>query len=170
MMNRSQLSSGAVWGLYLFAVVLMSSPVIDLVTTVWPPRPADLSWRYGFFGLGAGYLHTPIIGLVLAMAVAHVEDHGGALRALGFLSLAVAVLLLPVLALWPMDFLQMRDLRAPEVQRGVLIGGVIQEIKYVGACLVLGLLGVGCMQLAGSSRAARRAAPGIVSAAAATRG
>jgi hypothetical protein len=168
-MNRTQLSSGAVWGLYLFALVLITSPLIDLFSTAWPLRPTDLSWRYGFFGLGAGYLHTPLIGAVLSMAVAYVEDHRRMLRALGVLSLVVAVLLLPVIALWPMDVLQMRDLRAPEVQRGVLIGGIIQEIKYVGACLVLALLGIGCMQLAASSRTARRAAPGIVSAAAATR-
>jgi hypothetical protein len=69
-----------------------------------------------------------------------------------------------------MDVLQMRDLRAPEVQRGVLIGGVIQEIKYVGACIVLGLLGMGCLQMAASPRSARREAPGILSSAAATRG
>src|SRR5688500_14391045 len=161
-MSRSQLSSGAVWGLYLFAAVLVSSPLIDLFSTAWPPRLTDLSWRYGFFGLAAGYLHTPLIGAVLAMVVAYVEGHVGALRALGVLSLVVAVMLLPVLALWPMDVLQMRDLRAPEVQRGVLIGGVIQEIKYVGACLVLGFLGVGCMQLAAAPRA-RREAPGILS-------
>lgn len=169
-MNRSQLSSGAVWGLYLFAVVLVTSPLIDLFSTAWPPRATDLSWRYGFFGLGAGYLHTPLIGVVLAMAVAYVEDHRGALRTLGILSLIVAVILLPVLALWPMDVLQMRDLRAPEVQRGVLIGGVIQEIKYVGACLVLALLGIGCTQLASSPGAARREAPGILSTAGAARG
>jgi hypothetical protein len=168
-MSRSQLSSGAVWGLYLFAAVLITSPLIDLITTAWPPRIADLSWRYGFLGLAAGYLHTPIIGMVMAMLVAHAEDHRGTLRTLGVLSLMVAVLLLPVLALWPMDVLQMRDLRAPEVQRGVVIGGVIQEIKYLGACVVLGLLGLGCLQLAAAARREPRAAPGIVSTAAATR-
>jgi hypothetical protein len=148
-------------------VVLIVSPLIDLLTTAWPPRPMDLSWRYGFVGLAAGYLHTPLIGLVLAIAVAHVEDHRRLLRALGMSSLLVAVILLPVLALWPMDFLTMRDLRAAEVQRGVVVGGVIQEIKYIGACLVLGLLGSGCLQLASAPRMGRRSGPGIVSAVAA---
>jgi hypothetical protein len=166
-MSRLQLSPSVVWALYFFAAVLITSPLIDLVTTAWPPRMMDLSWRYGFLGLAAGYLHTPMIGVVLAVLVAHVEDHRGVLRALGVASLVAVVLLLPVLALWPMDVLQMRDLRAPEVQRGVVIGGVIQEIKYVGACIVLGLLGVGCMQLASSPRRETRAAPGILSAAAA---
>jgi len=168
-MSRTHLSSAAVWGLYLFAAVLISSPLIDLLATAWPPRATDLSWRYGFLGLAAGSLHTPLIGIAIAMVVANVEDHVGALRALGIGCLVAAVALLPVLALWPMDVLQMRDLRAPEVQRGVVIGGVIQEIKYVGACVVLGLLGVGCMQMAGGTRAARVGSPGILSPAAATR-
>jgi hypothetical protein len=168
-MSRHRLSTGLTWGLYAFAVVLVTSPLIDLLSTAWPLRATDLSWRYGFLGLGAGYLHTSIIGVVIAIAVAYVQDHVGALRVLGALSLVVAVALLPVLALWPMDVLQMRDLRAPEVQRGVVIGGVIQEIKYLGACIVLTLLGLGCMQLASAPRAARREAPGILSTAAASR-
>jgi hypothetical protein len=168
-MSRSKLPFGAVCGLYVFAAVLVTSPLIDLVSTAWPPRATDLAWRYGFFGLGAGYVHTPMIGAILAMAVAYFEDHRGTLRALGVASLVIAVALLPVLALWPMDVLQMRDLRAPEVQRGVLIGGVIQEIKYLGAFVVLGLVGLGSLQLAAAARREPRGAPGILSAAATIR-
>ncbi len=162
-MTRTHLSPWAVWGLYLFAAVLVLSPLIDLGTTVWPPRFGDLSWRYGFFGLAAGYVQTPLIGVVLAMAVAYWQGHAGSLRALGIVSLVVAVVLLPVLALWPMDVLQMRALRELEVQRGVLIGGVIQELKYLGACIVLGCLGLGSVGTSSDlGSAARRESPGIL--------
>ncbi len=162
-MTRSHPSPWAVWGLYLFAGVLVGSPVIDLGTTIWPPQFADLSWRYGFLGLAAGYLHTPMLGVVLAAAVAYWQGHAGPLRALGVASIVVAVILLPVLALWPMDVLQMRALRAAEVQRGVLIGGVIQELKYLGAFLVLGLLGLGSIRTAADlHRSARHDSPGIL--------
>src|SRR5262245_33970611 len=117
-MNRSELPTAAVVGLYLFAAVLISTPLIDLVSTAWPPRFGDMSWRYGFLGLGAGYLHTPMIGLVIAMATAYWQEQMGPLRLLGIASLVVAVVILPVLALWPMDVLQMRDLRTADVQRG----------------------------------------------------
>ena len=66
-----------------------------------------------------------------------------ALSLIFFLRMLGLFMLLPVLALWPMDVLQMRALREPEVQRGVLIGGVLQEIKYLGACIVMGCLGLG---------------------------
>jgi hypothetical protein len=159
-MTRSYVSPWAVGGLYLFAFILVTSPLTDLLTTAWPLRWGDLSWRYGFLGLGAGYLHTPMIGLVLAAAVAHWRGHATTLRLLGSASLVVAVALLPVLAIWPLDVQQISALRAEEVRRGVAIGGVIQEIKYLGAFLVLGALGIGAL---GTARArGEPSAPGIV--------
>jgi hypothetical protein len=62
-----------------------------------------------------------------------------------------------------MDVLQMRALREPDVQRGVLIGGVIQEIKYLGACLVLGCLGAGSVSTSADlGESAHRGSPGVL--------
>lgn len=163
-MTRAQVSPLAVAGLYLFALVLVASPVIDLVTTVWPLRFGELTWRYGFFGLAAGYLHTPLLGLVLAAAVAYWQGHPIPLRTIGFLSVVVAVVLLPVMALWPLDFQQVSALREEELRQGVIAGGIIQELKYMGACAILALLGLGALATAkGLGRRAAKAAPGIVS-------
>jgi hypothetical protein len=163
-MTQRSASSWAIWGLYLFALVLVASPLIDLFSTAWPLRPTDLTWRYGFLGLGAGYLNTPLLGLVLAVGVAFWQRHVGTLKTLGVLSAVAAVLLLPVVGLWPLDFLQIRGLRAPDQQRGILVGGAIQEIKYVGAFLVLALLGLGVLATAKVSRGRSAPdSPGIVS-------
>jgi len=163
-MTRTYVSPWAAWALYLFALVLVSSPLIDLLTTAWPLRFGDLAWRYGFLGLGAGYLHTPIMGIVLAGAVAVWQEHGRALWLLGAASLILAVALVPVLAIWPLDVQQISALREEELRRGVAIGGVIQEIKYAGACLVLGALGIGALGTARQIGAAAsgRKGPGIV--------
>lgn len=151
-MTRSAPSPWAVAALYAFAIVLVASPLVDLLSTAWPLRFGDLSWRYGFLGLGAGYLHTPMIGVVLAAAVAYWQDHAGVLRALGVASLLAAAALLPVLVFWPLDVQRVSALRAEEVRRGVAIGGVIQEFKYLGASVVLGCLGLGAL---GTARARR---------------
>jgi hypothetical protein len=150
--------------LYAVAFVPVSSPLTDLMTTAWPPRFGDLAWRYGFLGLGAGYLNTPLMGLVLAMGVAYWRDHPTTFRLLGAVSLILAVALLPVLAIWPLDVQQIRALREAELRRGVAIAGVIQEIKYAGACLVLGALGIGVLGTARGNGGRGRAsdAPGIV--------
>lgn len=163
-MTRANASPWAVAGLYIFAAMLFSSPLIDLFSTAWPPRVGDLAWRYGFMGLAAGYLQTPMLGLVLACAVTYWQGHAGTLRVLGFVSVLAAAVLLPILGLWPMDVMQMRGLRAPEVQSGVAIGGAIQELKYLGGFLVLGILGIGCIRTASEvRRTSSRQTPGIVS-------
>jgi hypothetical protein len=61
-----------------------------------------------------------------------------------------------------MDVLQMRNLRVPEAQRGVVIGGVIQELKYLGACVVLGCLGLGSLRTAATSGREARLSPGVI--------
>ncbi len=164
-MNHSPVSPWAVRGLYLFALVLFASPLIDLVSTVWPLRASDLGWRYGFLGLAAGYLHTPILALVLAMGVAFWQGHAGTLRSLAILSTVAAIAFVPVMAMWTLDVVQMRGLRVEETQTGILVGGVIQEFKYLGACLVLACLGVGGVRTSKHLRASgpsRDDAPGIL--------
>jgi hypothetical protein len=107
-----------------------------------------MGWRYGFLGLGAGYLHTPLLGLVLAMAVAYWQDHATMLRLGGIAALATTAILLIAMATFGLDVLSMREVRAEDAQAGVLVGGMLQEVKYLGACLVLASLGVGLPRMA----------------------
>ena len=169
-MLRNDVSPWIVRGLYLFALVLVLSPVLDLVSTVWPLRPTDLAWRYGFLGLGAGYLHTPILGLVLALLVGWWTGSPGVLRVLGVVMMGGSLVLMLVMGMFILDVLQMRGLREPNVQQAVLVGGVLQEVKYGTACLVLAALGFGSLRSASARAGARGSAgdrarrPGIVTA------
>lgn len=153
--------------LYVFALVLIAMPLLDFVTSVMPARPGDFSWRYGAFGLMAGYLHTPMLGLVLGMGVAWALGQGWLLRIAGVFSMLAAVGLLGVMSVFALDVLQMRGMRAEDVQSAILAGGVLQEFKYFSAALVLALLGYGATKTAGSmkrsaSSRVSREAPGIV--------
>lgn len=165
-MDRTLPSQWTIRGLYLFGLVLLLAPLSDLISTVWPLMPGELPWRYGFLGLSAGYIHTPMLGLTIALATAHWEGNTTALRFLGYATGVVAVLLLVVMGVFMLDLLQMRGLRAAEAQRGVLIGGLLQEAKYGTAVLVLLALGVGSVKTAGrasrSSSGRRADTPGVV--------
>jgi hypothetical protein len=130
-------------GLYHFALTRMLSPVCDLLSTVWPLRPTEMAWRYGMLGLTAGYLQTPILGLVLGMAVAYWDGEPGILRFGSILSLAGTVVLLIAMATFALDVVGMRAVRPDEARAGILVGGVLQQFKYLGAALVLACLGVG---------------------------
>lgn len=159
-----QPSPWAVRALYLFALVLVVMPMLDLVTTVLPARPGEFSWRYGAFGLMAGYLHTPMLGLVLGLVVAYWVEHRWVLKLGGVVAGLGALFLGLVMVVFALDVLQMRGMRAEEVQSAVLAGGLLQEIKYLSAALVLAPLGYGAWQTAGKPRASSRPsdAPGIV--------
>jgi hypothetical protein len=159
-MSHSEVSPWVVRGLYLFALVLVASPLADLASTVWPMRPTDLPWRYGFLGLGAGYLHTPILGLTLAMMVAWWTDDPSVTRAVGIVMLASSLVLLIAMGMFMLDVLQMRGLREPEMRQAVLVGGLLQELKYGTGLLVLAALGFGSVRTAARQARSPRSAGG----------
>ena len=167
-MRTSDVSPWFIWGVYLFGFALILTAAIDLFSTVWPMRPADMAWRYGFLGLAAGYLQTPTLGLALIAGAAIWREHVLPLRIVGAVSILTALVLLGVVGIFGLDVLSMRQLRPAEAQQGVLVGGVLQEVKYLVATAVFALLGLGCLKTARrvSAHVARRPRkPGIVSSA-----
>jgi hypothetical protein len=165
-MSADDLSPWLIRGLYLFGVSLMLTAAIDLFTTVWPMRPGDIGWRYGFLGLGAGYLQTPTLGLALIALTAIWDDDVLMLRIVGVCCLATAVILLGIMGIFGLDVVQMRQLRPEEAQASVMAGGMFQEVKYFVAFVIFAFLGHGSLKTAkvlahSGGRVART--PGIVS-------
>jgi hypothetical protein len=166
-MRTDDVSPWLIRGLYLFGFALILTAAIDLMTTVWPLRPGELTWRYGFLGLAAGYMQTPTLGLLFIMGAAALDDSPMILRLGALVCLLTALVLIGVMGMFGLDVLQMRGLRPEEARASVLAGGIFQEIKYFVAWLVFTTLGYGGMKTAralsdrGSSQPR---APGIVSA------
>lgn len=144
--NASRL---AITGLYLFAALLVFWPILDLVTTSWPPQFGTLQWRYGMMGLLASYTHTPILGLVLAMIAAFGLRHTGVLRTVSVLSLLGGLVLLIVLVMFPLDVVQMGSNAPPEARPSMKAGAIIAELKHGTGFLALVLLGLGGWRTAG---------------------
>jgi hypothetical protein len=60
------------------------------------------------------------------------------------------------MTVFALDVVQMRALRAEEVREGIVVGAVLQELKYGAAVLVLASLAIGALRSApGLARAAR---------------
>jgi hypothetical protein len=167
-MKTHDLSPWLARGLYLFGFALVLHAAIDLFTTVWPLRPGELAWRYGFLGLAAGYLQTPTLGLLLIAATAIWRENPALVRGTGALFAVAALILVGVIGMFGLDVLAMRELRPPEARSGVLTGGLFQEVKYGVAALIFGCFGLGLLKTGRSmaaAAAARPRKPGIVSAA-----
>lgn len=167
-MTRNDLSPWLIRGAYLFGFALMLTAAIDLLTTVWPMRPGEITWRYGFLGLSAGYLQTPTLGLMLIMGAAILDSNPMLLRVAAGVCLLTAVVLLGAMGIFGLDVIQVRGIRPEEARRGVLVGGMFQEVKYFVATFVFAMLGYGGLHTArdlAAEEARRPREPGIVSAA-----
>ncbi len=136
-------------GVYLFMFLLAVWPMVDLMSSAWPPQPGNLQWRYGFIGITAAFLHTPILAGLLAMVFAFLLGHSGALRALSILALVVALGFLIVLILFPLDALQLRSVTPAERLSQFQVGATIVELKHFTAMLTLLFLGFGGWRTAG---------------------
>jgi hypothetical protein len=147
--DHSPPSAWSVAGLYLFGILLFLWPFTDLVTNALPVQLGNLHWRYGFGGLLAAYLNTPVLGLVLLTAVAYWMGHGRTLRFLSVVEILMAVGLLLVIVVFALDMLQVRASRPEAARAAVLAGGIIAIAKHLTAAVVLTLLGVGGWRTAG---------------------
>ena len=155
-MNSDDVSPWLIRGIYLFGIALILHAVIDLSTTVWPLRVTEMLWRYGFLGLGAAYLQTPTLGLLLIAGTALWQGDLGLARGVGAVLMVSAVVLMLAVAIFMLDVVQVRQLRAAEGQAAVLYGGLLQAVKYVLASIILAAIGHGLIQ---SVKTARSGAP-----------
>ena len=142
-MHSDDVSPWLIRGVYLFGIALILHAVIDLSTTVWPLRITEMTWRYGFLGLGAGYLQTPMLGLLLIAATALWNDDRGIARVVSLIFMAGSLVLIAAAGLFMLDVLQVRQLRPAEAATGILYGGLFQALKYVLAALIIAVLGHG---------------------------
>lgn len=119
------------------AILLVASPAIDLVGAIVPPRPGEISWRFGVFGLLTNALVTPMLGLALMQVVAILLERGRTVRRIAVFNLILDVVLVLGLGLFILDFVQLR-LAVTGTSRGAYDAAAIKAL-LVGA-LEIGVL------------------------------
>ena len=121
----------------------MAVPIFDLISTAWPPQPGALQWRYGFLGLLANVLLTPLLGLVLASLVAIWLRQTRTLQVLAILCLVAALVCAVAIVLFALDVLQLGNQVAQASVTNYRAGAAIAGGKYVLAMAALVWLGIG---------------------------
>ncbi len=91
------------------AFLLIASPAVDLIGAVVPPRPAEVSWRFGVFGLFTNALVTPMLGIAIMQVVANLLERWKTVRRIAIFNLILAIVLLLGLGLFVLDYLQLRQ-------------------------------------------------------------
>jgi len=147
--ETSRVSSWYVAGAYSLCVVLVFWPAADLLTSAWPTQFGAIQWRYGFLGLMSAFLHTPILSIALAMALAFWIGHSAVIRGLAIVSLLGSLTLFLVMVFFALDVIQLRNATPPESLAAFQVGAVSSELKHLTAFVTLSLLGVGGWKTAG---------------------
>ncbi len=148
--GTNRVSGVFVFGAYLFLAILFFWPVVDLFSNTWPLQPGNIQWRVGFMGLFTAYLQTPLLAMVLSMALAFVLSHKVTLKVFSvFCFLGVVVMGIAV-GLFALDAIQLRSGIPEENRAGFNAGIILTELKFFSVFLVLVFLSWGGWKTAGS--------------------
>ena len=109
---------------YFMCLLFVLIPAVDMATNSWPLRLDDVGWRFGTAGLLSGFLLTPLLGMVLAVAGAHVMGHSRTVLVLGVLSALGAAALIGIAAVFTLDALQLHPQVSPEGQFSYRVGAI----------------------------------------------
>jgi len=141
MSERSYRTLEALSGpLYFLALLLICTPLVDILANIWPLNFGDVAWRYGAVGMFSGFVLTPLLGVALACWIAVSLGHYLLQRVLGWLSLISAVVLFVAAAGFSLDVVQLRHTvptNPPQAMWTFEIGAAKALLKHVTAALSL---------------------------------
>jgi hypothetical protein len=117
------------------ALLFIVSPLVDVLTNVYPWGWGNEQWRFGFFGVTSNYLVSLIFGLLLAGMTAALAGHRGMLRATAVVAGLFAVVELVMCFGFVLDTIQVRMAVRPDQEHLFKIGAVKTAGK-MGFCLI----------------------------------
>lgn len=127
--------------LYFVAFLLVATPAMDFATSIMPTRPSDIEWRFASVGLLSGFLLTPLLGIALAMGVAHFSGHVRFQRVMALLNLTATALFVLLLLFFLLDIFQLRSAVQPEAADAFSSAATKAVIKHGSFIVALGVLG-----------------------------
>lgn len=144
--------------LYLAAVVaaavMLFDQLFELAVSIYPFHLRMVQWRFGAYGLLVGRTTAFVFADMLLVLGIVGLDRRRLLRGWGILHLAVAGLLLPVMGLFALDALEMRQTVRSGVEGPLALAAV--RVVLVGAVALGYLLWTGITVLRATAERSRR--------------
>ncbi len=141
------------------ALLLIASPMADLAAALLPFRPAEVSWRFGSYGLFINALVTPILGLALIEVVSGLGERRRTTAFVAALCGLLALIVVGGLALFVLDYLQLRQ-AVGRAARGAYdsaaVKAMIVAVLEAGVLLWLAVVGFRTSGLGDLTRGRRR--------------
>jgi len=125
---------------YLVAAILILFPAVELVQDAWPVRLDEVVWRVTAVGALSRMILTPLLGLLLAFALALFLEQWRVVRTLAWVNVVLVVMLAGGLVIYGLDAARVRGDLARAAQHAYDLGIVISFAKYTLGGLVLAAL------------------------------
>jgi uncharacterized membrane protein len=125
---------------YLLAALLVIIPLFDATMQVWPLRLSDERWRFGAVGSLSNLLLVPMLGLLMAIAIATLTDGRRVRRVVGALCGTLALILAVLSVLFILDYFQVRTIVTPKFQHATAVASTTAVVKNVLSIITLVLL------------------------------
>ncbi len=143
-MSNEQLDffDGLRWSAYLAAMLLVVTPLADVLLTVRPVRLTDVEWRFGSVGLLSGSLLLPLVGALLASVTAVWLRQFWVLRLLSWACLLGALVLFLAVSSFGLDMIQIRGTVPPEALTSFDSSGARALFRTSTAAVAFAVLGL----------------------------
>ena len=125
---------------YLLAALLVIIPLFDASTQLLPFRMSDERWRFGAVGQLSNLLLVPLLGLLLAIAIATMRDSRRVKRVVGTICSILALILAILTVLFTLDYFQVRTIVTPKFQFATAIASGTAISKNILSIITLLLL------------------------------
>jgi hypothetical protein len=125
---------------YLLAAILVLIPLIDGVMQLLPLRLGDERWRFGAVGSLSNLMLVPLLGFLLAIAVASFSDARRTKRVIGTICGILAFCIAALSVLFILDYFQVRTIVTPKFQHATAVATTSALIKNLVSVLTLVLL------------------------------
>jgi hypothetical protein len=125
---------------YLLAALLVVLPLFDMITQVLPLQLGNDRWRFGVVGQLSNLLLVPLLGLLLAMAIATLTDSRRVKRIVGTICGVLALIVAMLAVLFILDYYQARTIVTPRFQHVTAVATITALCKHVLAIITLVLL------------------------------
>jgi hypothetical protein len=125
------------WPAYLVSIAMITIPFFDAGISLYPWNPTDARWRFGAVGMFSNAMLIPTTGVLVAFVTSVLANHHNVRRAIGIVSLVVAILCLGALVVFVLDALQTRASVNPEILISFNVASVTAAVKTLLAAITL---------------------------------
>ena len=130
---------------YLLAASLFAVPLVDAILPLLPLRVGDERWRWSAVGQVSNLLLIPLIGILLAIAVAAATNDRRVRHVIGIVCGLLALALAIMSVSFVLDYLQIRTAVIPRLRHASSMASITTDVKNVFYIIVLALLSRACL-------------------------